>query len=108
MATDGDVIGRLWLVVRGQLSLGEFEDWFLEDEDSEDTELQRQVTAVLAESAGNVDDGVAVAEIAWLLPPPVTVQATSSTATIVLSGFLDSDFARSSENVTEHPEPVPA
>jgi len=73
MPTDIDVLNRLRLLVNGRTSLDEFEDWFLEHDLEADTNLQRQVAAVLAESAGNVEDEVAIRELATLLPLPLAI-----------------------------------
>ena len=107
MATDSDVVARLWLVVRGQQSLDEFEEWFITDGALEDTPLQREAVAILAESAGNVDDEVAIRELALLLPASLLIVGSGtvlSGAAPILEGFDESDFSTRSDSTTE---PVP-
>lgn len=111
MLTDADVLNRLRLLVNGRTSLDEFEDWFVEDELEQDTPLQRQVAAVLAESAGNVEDEVAVRELASLIPAPLLIigSGTVVSGAPILEGFGESDFSTRSDSTTEPiPYSVPA
>lgn len=63
MATDHEVAANLIRVGRNQLSLNDFEDWFLVEAVDDDTALKRAVAEVLAESAGNVDESVAIRQL---------------------------------------------
>jgi len=111
MPSDAEVLDRLRLLVDGGTSLDEFEDWFIEHELEEDTPLQRQVAAVLAESAGNVEDEVAVHDLAALIAPRVIIigSGTVVTDTVpVVEGANEPD-SRTSLSVTESvPYSVPA
>ncbi len=67
MPTDSEVLIELRRVVRGELSLSDFEDWFVPATWEVDSLLLRSVTGLLAESAGNDGEEVALDGFARLL-----------------------------------------
>lgn len=71
--SDFEVLARVARLDEGVLTLAEFEDWFVAATWDCDSPLIREVTGVLAESAGNGGDDVALRELSRLLRGPITV-----------------------------------
>jgi hypothetical protein len=82
MATDSEILTRLRDLVTGTTSLEAFEDWFVEetwdDQPDQESGLATDVTAVLAESAGNLDRRMTTAHLALLLPALEVVSSSVS------------------------------
>src|SRR5437016_3301649 len=108
MATDADVLAHIWRTVQGELTFDAFEDWFVTEAMDGQSNLRLEVAGILAESAGNVPDEVAIRQLAALASPPLRIAATASTGTVTVVGYAES--SPGSTNVTEPvgPYSVPA
>lgn len=95
VVTDSDVFRQIFAVLQGELTVSDFEDWFLLESLDEDTPLVRRVSAILAESAGNVPDDVTIRELAALIPR-VDIVSTG-----VGEAFVFNEPTTSSASITE-------
>lgn len=101
--TDSEVLTHVGGLIQGQLTLSEFENWFLLEALDGDTPLIRRVSAILAESAGNVSDDVVTRQLRALLPV-LTVSASALSGGVVVFGYDADDFPPGSTNITEPQE----
>jgi hypothetical protein len=99
--TDSDVLTHIAGLVQGEITLSEFEDWFLTEALDEDTALIRKVSAVLAETAGNTEDAVAVRLLRTLLPTLTMTTSGLSGGGVIVVGYQTEDFGPGSANITE-------
>jgi hypothetical protein len=70
--SDQEILALVRLLVNGMLPLESFEDAFLTATWDNNSQLVREVTAILAESSGNAGDDVAMDRLRSLVVPYVT------------------------------------
>jgi hypothetical protein len=89
METDSDVLFEMERATRREISLSEFEDWFVGRTWEMDSPLLRNVTGLLAESSGN-DGDAAVLEAfeRMLVQPTATVPVSFGSAVSGVSAFI--------------------
>lgn len=86
MATDSDVLTELRRVTDREITLSDFEDWFVAMTWELDSPLLRTVTGLLAESAGNADEDVVLDGFARLLDQPtITIALTFPSSPVTSS-----------------------
>lgn len=70
MATDVEIVARLLQLRDGEITLDRLEEWFIEETWDVDTPLVRQVTGLLAETAGNAAADATMSKLVQLLSQP--------------------------------------
>lgn len=102
MTTDAEIATELRRLLHGEVDLDAFEEWFVVATWDFNSPLARQVTAVLAESAGNADAGVAVEALAAVLA------RTAITVPLTFSSIAPSGHAVTVETHSEIVSSLPA